>query len=496
MRLLTIAARSNATRVFALAFLLSLGFELVFLHGAVFSDQLILDDIFYYERAVSGRSFDDIGEFLPALKTLDHDKITYLDMYRKLFVWIEDVPTMRLLHIFVLAIGCGLLGRYLYSLTEDSIVAVLGAFAAFVTPFSPIQGVFITGSYNLFFFALFFLALLGLRKVDLNPPRASSLALFVLIVCLLLVAVWFFRGGTILVLLLLAFFFAHRRVYETPAGRRIIAATAAIVTPLLYLAIATFDHPYKHFPGRISSAPGEMMLNGLGILSNMLTGYVQPMLKTGAPTQQGGYVPAAIYILTALVAAVWAWRRRRGLAIGRERVFQLAFLLLALLVSFGPYMLLTRTHIWHYLPHMIFFVSFNLLMIFFFLGRRAALLFLFIVCGLTTWSYARQGPAYENALAQQRPLVKFIANHASAWSDYDRIVVLTNEDYGMTGLSGAFRSTALLRLTTGRPDGPWLLLLRDNRNARNTVDEMAKNFRVVAYRVGEDQEFLPLSDGR
>jgi hypothetical protein len=169
--------------------------------------------------------------------------------------------------------------------------------------------------------------------------------------------------------------------------------------------------------------------------------------------------------------------------------------LLALAASFGPYILLTRTHIWHYMPHMIFFIGFNLLTIFFFLGRRAALLFLFIVCGLTTYSYARQSPAYENALAQERPLVTFIASHASEWSDYDRIVVLTNENYGMTGLSASFRSTALLRLTAGRPDGPWLLLLRDDRNARDAVDAMAKNFRVLAYRAGESDEFLPLSGG-
>jgi len=494
MRLLNIATKSNAARVFALAFLLSLGFELAFMHGVVFSEFLILDDIFYYERALSGRSFNDIGEFLPALNAFDHDGMTSLNLYKKLFVWIGDVPTMRLLHIFVLAVGCGLFGLSLYFVTQDIIVAVLGAFASFVTPFTPIQGMFLTGSYNLFFFALFFLSLLALRKVDLNPPRASSLTLFVLIVCLLLVAVYFFRGGTILVLLLLAFFFAHRRVYETPSGRRIIAATAAVVAPLLYLAIATFEHPYKHFPGRITSAPGDMMLNGLGILSNMLTSYAQPMLKTGALTQQGGYVPAVIYILTALVGVGLAWRRRKRLVIERERMFQLAFLLLALLVSFGPYILLTRTHIWHYMPHMIFFISLNLLMIFFLFGRRATLLFLFIVCGLTTYSYARQSPAYENALARERPLVKFIASHASEWSDYDRIVVLTNEDYGMTGLSGSFRSTALLRLTAGRPDGPWLLILRDNQNARNTVDDLAKNFRVVAYRVSQDQEFLLLSD--
>lgn len=493
------ATTGAAARVFLAAAAVVLAYELLFKHAALVSPHMLLDDIFLFERAIHERAFNDISAFIPAFATVDLDGIAYLDMYRMMFSTLDSIVAARLIHLLFFAMGCGLFAVLLLDVTSDAIFSAGAAIMAFLTPFTPIFTIFVTGSYNVFFFFSLFLSLVILMRLELAAPRPGEVAVYAATILFLLISVGVFRGGALIALVSLIFVFALQKTHHTPSGRRLMATTALIVLPALIYLIATFEHPYRHLEGRMTTDLAGILLNGVSIISTMTGGYVNPMVRTGGLTQTGSYWPAGIFAVSAIALFALAYMQRRrliaGFAGGRAQVLTMAFLAIALGASIAPYLLLTRTHIWHYVPHMIFLVSASALFLRYVAGRRAAYGMLALLGALTVASYVRQMPDYNVALGDQNFIVAAIEGNKAILADYDEIFFVTDSSYRVAGLAASFRSTSLLRLVTGEADGQRLTLLRDTAKSREIISAALASGEARAFRLTDDGELAPFDAG-
>jgi hypothetical protein len=153
--------------------------------------------------------------------------------------------------------------------------------------------------------------------------------------------------------------------------------------------------------------------------------------------------------------------------------------------------LLTRTHIWHYFPHMIFFISAAALAIHTFLGRWFAYAALGAVGVLTCAAYAKQLPAYETSMQKQAEIAAFVRSNAPDWSDVEAVYLLSDQIYPISALSGEFRSTPFGRYLIGDPDFPVFAVVRDTPEVVDELSASVGDRRVRVYRL-EDAGAVPI----
>ncbi|MGD2133792.1 MAG: hypothetical protein PVI23_13440, partial [Maricaulaceae bacterium] len=312
------------------AFALTLLIEAIFKFRIIAADGFLLDDFFFFERALHDRSFDSIVEFVPAFEGMEFDRASSLVVYRWLVVLTGDIAALRWLHVVAVSIACALFAAVLMRVTKDVVLSVFTSVLSFVTPFTFIISIFVNGTYNAYYFVFVFAALLVGAHLDFRSPDKRTVAHFGIMGALLLTAILVVNSGVFIPLIALGWVFLNSSAYQSRAPRRLFAAGAAVLVFAGALALSGFEHPYTRFPGRITYDIPTMFLNGLSILRNMVASYLDPMITTGRLTLEDNLVPAfAVMLSVVVVFGIGAYRNQPIRSVGeqtRRNVFFIGFL--------------------------------------------------------------------------------------------------------------------------------------------------------------------------
>ncbi|WP_430401875.1 hypothetical protein [Hyphomonas sp.] len=474
--------------VFAASSMGLLLFELFFKWKVILSKSLILDDAFMFERAIHGRSFNDLAAFIPAFESADLDSSAGLIFYRLLADISNDIVLLRIIYLCSFSLACAIFGLLVYRITKDQNFSVLTAIFSFVTPFSPVLVLFTNGSYNIVYFILFFSAVLIGSYIRSGQPAKTTIWLVLSMTVLLLLSATFVETGFLFSFAAIIWLFIHCRAFEGHRGRLLFFCSGAVILLQAAWVLQTYSSPYEAMPGRVNYGLETMFLNGLSIINRAVVSYFDPMIGTGKLTLQIPlWVSIGFIVITLSLYFLAAFKlHRRSLDWSRLKT-PLGFILfvsVCVVLSIGPYTALTRTHLWHYFPHMIFLSAMSYLLVYFVVSKRGAYLLIFVAAFLTVQTYSRQMPEYEE-IAQQQKLFSILIQHESkTWRDGDRVVLIV-ETGVLGGMSNTFRSTGLNRYFADNPDAPIMSIVKGGVATRveNYIDD--DQGVTIAYRMEE-----------
>ncbi|MBU1289341.1 MAG: hypothetical protein KJ871_16630 [Alphaproteobacteria bacterium] len=492
-------AASNGAKVFAATFVFVALFELLFKAHVIFSHALFLDDLFYFERSLSGLTFNGLEatqQDVPAGHGLDYTP--NLQLYRALAGGLGDIVLLRLVHLAVFCFDAALLALVLLPHIKDRTLTVLTAAFAFMTPFSHILTIFANGSYFVWFFLFYLGAILAWRHMRFSAGDSRVNRTCLLAGALLgVLAALFVDSGILLLWPLLLFLLWNSRAWSARNGQTTAGLLTLLLAALSWHTIASIQHPYTGIAGRLDYAPAGMVVNGLYILSHMVWRYVEPMQYTGFRLERDNAYPALAVILLAVGALGLSFRFARTQLLARLAVPgmlpALGFFLLATLVSIGPYTIQTVTHIWHYFPHMLFFVPSVILLLSVTAPRWAGYAAILLCGALTVSSYRTTMPNYAATVERQQAIASFLMANANSMRDSRRLVVITDTRELASGVMNTDRFTSFARYVTGDPFlppievyGPVAKSKRATTPAPDlkgaTVIEMRDGFRSISIR--------------
>ena len=434
-------------------------FELIFKWQVIASEVFVLDDAFIFERAVNGRPFNDLGEFLPSFQAVDLDRSPGLKFYRFMAETAGDISNMRIIYLSFFAITCALFALVIYQVTKDRVLSVLTSIFACISPFSPVLVLFTNGSYNIVYFGLFFAALLtGTFLGPKDSPRRMDL-IVALTTALLLLSAVFVEVGFLLSLAALAWLFFYCKAYERKLGQVLFILSAAVVVAQAIWILMTYTSPYETMPDRVNYGLDSMFVNGLSIIDRSISSFWDPMLTSGQLTLRSSLWIAIAFICIVLlfyvVAGLKLIRKRADWVDLRGPLSFTLFMSVCAVLSIGPYTALKLSHLWHYFPHMVFLGASSVLLLYLTLSKKAAYLFLAFTAALTAQTYSQQLSSYHDHVHQQVLFSNFIHAESKSWSEYDR-VILYFDGQVLGGLNILFRSTGFARYVAKNPDVPLL----------------------------------------
>jgi len=468
--------------VFFSTFIFVLIFELYFKASIIFSDAFFLDDFFYFERSINGFTFNTLNEGL--------DTTPNLILYRAVASTLSDISLVRVFNLVLFCLDAGLLAVILYRIVDDAAFSVFVAAFAFITPFSHIMTVFANGSYFVTFFLFYFSAFLFLREVNFTRSKRKDWAFLAVGLILAFSAPAVLDSGVLLLIPLLVFWVLHSNALQTRTGRLAAIMIVLAYMGYLYFTLTSLSHPYKDIPGRLVYSLDNMFLLGLSILSHMVWRYVEPMYYTGYATMRDNFYPALALIGSGFSAFVIVlYRRKRSLySIIKDGGLlpYIIFFSLSIIISIGPYTVQTVTHIWHYFPHTVFFVTFVMLLLRVFFHRYISYAALSIVASLTIFSYARTIPRYDLAVERQAQFVEFVLQNSDNFSEADSVFVLSNVKEPASGLVNPFQITSLIRYHTKDPFFSRVTVLQDTKKSAQIIQELPHDAKVFIIKLTDE----------
>ena len=465
-----------ATQVFAATFVFVALFELIFKAHVIFSHALFLDDLFYFERSLSGLTFNGLEtapQDVPSGQGADFTP--NLQLYRALASGLGDIVLLRLVHLAVFCLDAALLALVLRPLIKDRFLTVLTAAFACLTPFSHILIIFANGSYFVWFFLFYFGAFLSWRRVDFRSGDMRSTWTWILVGAVLaMLAALTVDSGILLLWPLYLFLLWNARAWNARQGRVTATMLALLLTVFTWHTIASIHHPYTSIAGRLNYSPFAILKNGLYILSHMIWRYVEPMAYTGFSVARENVWPAAVLILgttAGLAISFMAAQARFLVRLAQSQVLQtLGFFLLATLVSIGPYTIQTVTHIWHYFPHMLFLIPSIILILVIVMPRWGAYSVILVCAVLTVSAYLQTMPNYILSVSRQKAIANFIQANTKDIREHDPIVVTIDTRELASGLMNTNNFSSFARHVTSDPFLPKIEVLQIVANSKTKAD--------------------------
>ncbi len=482
----------NWLSVFTVTFCATLFLELLFKSSIISSIGMVFDDLFYFERATHGLSFNSVNP-APGESITNHgsDYTPNLKAYRFLVTWLGDISSVRMFHLIVLSVNAGLLALIIRPFFNDTVLTIGVATFAHVTPFSHILITFANGTYFALFFFFFFSSILFFRRVNFSEPVPRSNWFFLATGAFLAtVGARTVDSGILLLIPLFVYFVLQSRALETTKGRTTTAFMGVALLVLIFLTVASIEHPYASMPGRLDYSIPSMIERGFYILSQITQHYFQPKLYTGVRLTAGNLVPVTAFfgIMSCIILGTLFVQRRALLEKARKNPNLPLFALFALGLgaSIAPYAAQSITHIWHYFPHMIFFVVLVFAVVQFLLGRTSATALLLIVVVLTIRNYATTTLELEKALDRQSVLADFVVENSSDLAGASHIIVTSESTEALTGLIGPIRFTAFLRNHLDQPYLSEVLVANGMDQAREFYNERGEHDTFVILEIPID----------
>ncbi|KJS34634.1 MAG: hypothetical protein VR74_19475 [Hyphomonas sp. BRH_c22] len=491
-------ASLNWLVVFAATFVSALILELVFKGAIIGSNGLLLDDLFYFERSLSGLSFNNLYSAPEGhITKLGSDYTPNLRAYRFLATFWGDISTLRLFHVIVFCFDAALLSVIIQPILKDRVLSVGVATFAFVTPFTFIINIFANGSYFVLYFFFFLSAFLCFSALDFSNPVSKrgwiTLALGVL---LAVVGARTVDSGILLLIPLYFYLCWQANAWRTKVGLRVAAALGAGLVLLTYFTISAIQHPYKNIPGRLDYSVNTMIENFFSVCSNMLQSYSEPMVFTGVKLNAGNLTPIVVFLVcVGLLGAIRFATSRTSIGqheLSVQSLPTIGFFGLSTAVSIAPYSAQSTTHIWHYFPHMIFFVTLIFMLFRILLGRSMTTAILLIVATMTVASYGTSIPIYLSALERQEIIADFISDNSEELKNATSIFIVAEDSEVISGVYAPIRLTSFFRYALGDPDANHISLLRDIDEVRNKFEEASGRDVVLAMEIPENLEDIVL----
>lgn len=440
-------------------------FELFFKWRVIFSESLVLDDAFMVERAIHGKPFNDLGQFIPAFQLADLDSSAGLKFFRALATASNDIIILRTIYLGLFAVACAIFAMLIFRLTKDRIFSALIAVFSFITPFSPILVLFTNGSYNIVYFLLFFSALLVGTYIRGSVGIAKTMGLILAMTSLLLLSAVFVETGFLFSFAALLWIFMSSKAFDKLHTGLLFLLSGALILAQAVWILLTYTSPYEAMPGRVNYDLSTMFLNGLSIINRSVASYWEPMIGTGQLTLQSSLWVSISFISLILIlyaVAILKLLYQRLDWKSSEMALSFSFFMsVCVVLSIGPYTALTRTHLWHYFPHMIFLCTISCLLLYIIVSKRMAYILVAVIGLLTVQTYVRQIPEYEQMADQQRLFSNFVQLEHESWQADDRIFLIVDGPI-LAGLNSPFRSTGFGRYVSGNPEAPILSIVNNN----------------------------------
>lgn len=479
---LQIDFKANSAQVIFLGFMGVMIIEFFFKGSLIFSESLFFDDAFMYERGIHKQSFNTLSEFFPIFITADFNQILGLKLYRWMINLSDDISSLRLIYLAFFGLACSLFSLILYNVTQDKIFSVSASIFSFITPFSPALILFTNGSYAIITFCLFFLAILMGTKISSDDASSNTTIKLFTIFFLFGLSNSLFTAGIFLSLAGIIWVFIDSKVYRARFSRNLFLIGSIGLFIHSMILIGNVSHPYQFIEGRLNYEMKSMFINGVSILKNAVISYVYPMVSTGGFTAQQNLLPAYIFIVIALSLSallLFATFGQKNIIKPNMRAFCFVlFMGSAIVFSIGPYSVISRTHLWHYFPHMIFICSTAFLLVFFTLGKGFAYLLIAITAALSFRSYCIQLPNYKKSMQHQAHIAKLINLENQTWKNGDRVYLIMEGGHRASGLSNVFRSTGFNRYVSENPNAPHLYILGNNEK---DLDKIRSN-QIMGYK--------------
>lgn len=471
-------------------------FELFFKWSVISSEVFILDDAFMFERAIHGRPFSDLGEFLPAFQAVDLDRSPGLKFYRFLAETAGDISKMRIIYLSFFAITCALFAMLIYRVTNDRNLSILIGVFACITPFSPVLILFTNGSYNIVYFGLLFAALLMGTFIGPDDRPRKKIWLVASITSLLLLSAVFVEVGFLLSLAVLVWLFFYSKTYASASDVALFSLSSALVVAQAIWILTSYTSHYEAMPDRVNYALGSMFVNGLSIIDRSMSSFWDPMLGTGQPTLRSSLTVAIAFILINIVLYGGAgfkllrtrsdWEKLRG-----PLSFSF-FLSVCAVLSIGPYTALKLSHLWHYFPHMLFLSSSVVLLIYLTLSKTSAYFVLAVSAVLTVLSYSQQISLYNDHVNQQKLFANFVKEESNSWGEQDQVILIFDGRV-LGGLNSDFRSTGFTRYVTQSPDSPVVKIKRSVTTDRHDCNFESEPGQCHVYEMDKSGSVRPIS---
>lgn len=429
-------------------------FELLFKSPIIFSQALFLDDIFYFERSLSGLTFNGLDASpadIPA--GLGSDYTPNLRLYRALASTLGSIIPLRIVHLAVFCMVAGLLALNLLPLLKDRLLAGLTASFACLTPFSHIMTIFANGTYFAWFFLFYLSALLAFRNVSFGEKDSWRRCIFLVIgSASSVLAASIVDSGILLLWPLLAFLAWNGRAWASKTGLAVTGTLTLLLAAFSWHTISSIQHPYAAMADRLHYSLPNMMYSGLIILSNMVADYMEPMQYTGFRLQRENVYPALALVAVLIAFAIWARQLiLRGWVFQGGALPALSFFLTSTIISIGPYSIQTVTHIWHYYPHMLFFVPSVILLFVLTVNRWAGYAVILVCAAFTVSTYIKTMPNYRTSVAREAKISDFLAAQKDEIQNSMSVVVLTDTRELASGLMNTDRFTSFARYTLKDP---------------------------------------------
>jgi hypothetical protein len=469
---------------FVLTFLLTLIFQILTKLHIIVSDLIFFDDLFYVERAIHQRSFNDLQILVPAYEGLNFDSGFTAILLRTIGIVSDEIADFRLIYLAFFCIASAIWGVLIYMVTKNIVLSAIVSFVSFANPYSAIMILFVTGSYMIFFMAIYTVFLISIFTIIYNENKSSNKWSF----CVVAVSAFIcaYVVPTSIIMIAIPFIYAYFKC-DWSDRDRFRAAFVVVFVLLVVWAVSNIlssEHVYQRIDGRITYNPIKVIGNASALAANLVKSYFDAPLYTGTRlgTLAWAWFSLAVFLFgSCVILLIRQYLTIKNKHIKENKLIEFSIIVFALvLASLAPFSLITVSHLWHNFSHLIFAITAVSLATYRLWGRGVYILLSFFVLAAIVQS-PQQIQVYDDCRMEQEPIVSFFET-TGLEIDSERPVALLGVDIcRMTFIHDTFRSTSFRRLVTNDPDAA-LLVVRKSGAIPTDLPDGTLVFRYVGDR--------------